>query len=136
MHIGQLGQHGQHTFEDGERATGWLYGELPEGLLLSMDRDGHDVRLFKKRWTSWQGVDGPEASFSVPKDTAGRLWELARSIGPKFESAFRRLDFKPFQQFQVKSGKLAERIYNLERSVDQLRPPFRDDEQSDLRMLE
>src|SRR5438128_419791 len=105
MNIHEIGRYGRYTFEDGETATGWLYGELPEGVLLAMDPDGNDIRLFRKRWTSWGSVEGPSATFSAPKDAADQVWELNQSIGPKFDSAFQRLDFKPFQRFHAKSTK-------------------------------
>src|SRR5262249_39074144 len=65
-----------------------------------------------------------------------QVWELNRSIGPKFDSVFQRLDFKPFQRFRAKSSKLEGRIERLERSLYESRLPFQDDEQSELRLLE
>ena len=114
MDIPRAGLYGRYQFEDGKIIVGWNFGELPEGLLISMDPDGNDVRLFKKRYTAWSSIEGPIASFSVSEDTVKRLKELEGSSGPAFKSAFRRLDLKPFQRFQDKSADLTRKICNFE----------------------
>src|SRR5438128_1739367 len=38
MNIHEIGRYGRYTFEDGETATDWLYGELPDEV-LELHRD-------------------------------------------------------------------------------------------------
>jgi hypothetical protein len=127
MDIPRAGLYGRYQFEDGKIIVGWNFGELPEGLLISMDPDGNDVRLFKKRYTAWSSIEGPIASFSVSEDTVKRLRELEGSSGPAFKSAFRRLDLKPFQRFQDKSADLTRKICNFENVIER-DLPISDDE--------
>jgi hypothetical protein len=135
MNIGELGKRVSYTFEDGETVEGWLYGELPQGILVAIDREGNDIRLIRKRWTRSTTSGTPEAAFSLPENTSDELRELARSIGPRFESSFERLDFKPFQRFRARSARLWARIRNSEELLSQ-RWPYEDDEQESVRVLE
>jgi hypothetical protein len=62
MDIQRAGSYSRYQFEDGKTIVGWNFGELPEGLLISMDPDGNDVRLSGK---------------DIPRGPASRVQEQA-----------------------------------------------------------
>ena len=97
MDIEYVGRPETIRFEDGEIVEGWIYGELPEGLLISLDPEGHEVRLFAKNWTSRSGREAPEAKFSLPKAAGKQLRSVEEFIGPKMADAYGKLNFRTIQ---------------------------------------
>ena len=53
------------TFEDGETVEGWLYGELPQGHLISLDPVGKEIRFIPKIWQG-MGHRGRATGRDVP----------------------------------------------------------------------
>src|SRR5262249_35242916 len=117
MRLSEVGEPIEITFRTGETVKGWLYGELPEGFLISMDQKGSDVRLFAKDWSSRGPGKAAKADYSPPEDSAEKLDAVEEFIGPRMEVALRRLDFRPVQYAVIRERELSHEIHGAMRSL-------------------
>src|SRR5215468_2773275 len=90
MDINYVGRAVTLHFKDGTTVEGWYYGQLPLGLLISMDQEGHDVRLFTQEWSGRQFKSTPGAKFSVSDEARKQMKALDDSIRAQTETALQR----------------------------------------------
>ena len=51
--VGDVGKRVSASLSDGGKIEGWLYGEIPQGILIAEDTEGSRLRLLQKgSWTS------------------------------------------------------------------------------------
>jgi len=101
------------NFADGEHANGWFYGNIDQGILISLDRNGRDVRFYSKRWVSVGRRDAPLATF-VPENVvtlSKQLQELNDSIQREMQRAIEQLDFRLLQRLISRASELRKELY-------------------------
>jgi hypothetical protein len=128
------------SFEDGERVTGWLYGELNQDLLIALDRAGKDIRFFTKPWSSAGRRDAPYGTFAPEnfEELTRELRELDENVREEFHQSINHLDFRLLQILINRASDLRDKLhqvyYTIQRDFDiQL---SEDDPQNDLLSLE
>jgi hypothetical protein len=105
------------TFEDGETVKGWVYGELPQGYLISLDPDGKEIRLITREWRVAESWDAPPANFAPPEEAREKLDAANDLVGPRMGDALRRLNFTVLQNAIARAESLSRKIIRAEESL-------------------
>lgn len=74
--------------DDGHKVEGWLVGEVPEGVLLAMDEELHDIRLVRN--VSLQMYDYQRALPGLRYENADALNDQLRQTGKAVSAPMRR----------------------------------------------
>jgi hypothetical protein len=116
----EIGKRVVITFEDNEEFEGWIYGELPQGILISLDQEGNNIRMIPKSWRSKNYPDTPRAAFSPPnsKEIKNKIYEINNGIQERFRHALRNINYYPFQRFAERALKIKKQIHDFEYSYN------------------
>jgi hypothetical protein len=91
---------------------GSLRGELPDGYLISLDREGRDIRLIRNVYSVDYHRDRELAAFA-PEDGKSLDEELRRLnelLQPSMDRALRTVDYRKLRDFSEKAPGVARRI--------------------------
>jgi hypothetical protein len=98
--------------DDGTFLEGWLWAKTRQGLFLSMDAQGHDIRFIPAEHLVASGHDQDDrAGFGADaEETAERVRKLGNSLAAPLRAALGRLDYSAISGIAARAVALGEML--------------------------
>lgn len=96
--------------------SGWLMGEIPQGLLVALDEKLTDVRLVSKYKSIHYNYEKahPDLYYKNAEELRARLREVNSAMSPQLERAFSRLRYDRLHAFSYRSSLVRNQLGGLE----------------------
>ncbi|SJM94626.1 hypothetical protein [Crenothrix polyspora] len=96
----------------GETVEGWLIGEIPQGLLIALDKDLKDLRLVSEYYSISYNHENKLSTLSIENATEVRdeLQAISEAISVPMKNAISRTKFDKLHQFCHHSAELSWQI--------------------------